>query len=178
MGTPMELVSSPNEVECSDTEQSSCIVLRVYPKDIRRLWPFIKFGLIDMKPLLADGDPDYVNSVLRGLLSGRMHIWVGYSEAEKDQYRLDGFIITYIISSPSLSGARQLYIYALYSYGTLTMDQIAIGQKCIEELARDERCSHIRAEVDFGVMDSWVTGLGLGYKKAWVTVQKEVPYAR
>jgi hypothetical protein len=174
----MELASSPTEVECSDTEQSSCIVLRVYSKDIRQIWPFIKFGLVDMKPLLADGDPDYVNGVLRGLISNKMQLWASYTEVGENQYRLDGFVITYIIASPSLSGARHLYVYAFYSFGTITMDQIILGQKCMEEFAKESRCSGIRAEVDFGVMDAWVGNLGLGYKKAWVTVQKEVSYAR
>ena len=168
-------METPTRLTCSDNEHPRYAFIRIYPKNLERIWAYVKFGLIDMKPLLADGDPDYVNSVLRQILAGRMQLWLAYTRVNDEGFvTIDGFAITYTAGMPSLSGVRSLYVYSLYSFKTMKLEHFALGQKAIEGFAKSERCKKIRAEVAPGQMSEWVEALGLGYKTVWTTVEKEI----
>jgi hypothetical protein len=168
-----EYMETPMHLTCSKIEQERFVVLRIYPRDIEKVWAYVKYGLVDMRPLLASTDPDYVNSVLAGIISGRMQLWVGYTMEEENALFV-GFIISYVDQAPSRSGVRFLYIYALYGFNGLAMEHIRKGQEALEGYARLTGCKSIRAEADIGTTDEWIQALGLGYKKAWTTLEKEL----
>lgn len=144
------------------------MVIRVLPPRVPTIWPFIKWGLLDMKPLLSSGDDQFTTGILKGLLCGEKQLWIAHTEGN-----LNGFAITYPVAVAS-GGASYLYLYALYSFGNISEEDFEIGVEAINEYAKNQGCFAVRAEVPISGGLTKSLEDALGFKRLWVTIGRDV----
>lgn len=111
------------------------------PKDYRKMWNVIRYGLWHSVPPTAGGGLDALRRVLVQLLCGRAQAWVLYKKAAK---RMQMMMVTYVDSDP-LTRSRYLIIYGVYAYSAIEDEAWHAVSDRLDEFARGEGCERIIA---------------------------------
>jgi len=114
---------------------------RLTPDQVSEQW---EDGIKDaieyaLPPLASYESPDRMGNIFTSLLSGEMVCWTIWKEEDIC------IIATLQILIDGASQTRNLLVYSLYSYMTITLDMWGTLVKLLTAFAREQKCSKIIA---------------------------------
>lgn len=112
------------------------MIIQLQPEQVSEYWFSIKYAAC---AAMETDSPEYVQSLLRALLSETHQCWLIMDEGE-----LVAMGITCIVEE-ALTGKRQLHIDAFYSYTTLSDELAHQATDYVSEYAAANNCSVIRS---------------------------------
>jgi hypothetical protein len=115
------------------------MILRLASDQCAGYWEDIKNVVAASIPTFADSSQDGMNQVLANLLDGHAQAWVG----------LDGQVVVALaitlIQIDTITGVRNLLIYALAGYGNIRKEIWEEGFKALKVFASANDCRKILA---------------------------------
>ena len=106
-------------------------------------WDIIKYGLEQSLPPLVSDHPDKMNRVLSNLLTGKSQCWASYIK-EGETRKFEGIVVTRVLLD-DVSNTRNLLIYAVYGYDSVSNESYITGLKTLAKYAKANNCTQIMA---------------------------------
>ncbi len=122
------------------------MLVRLLPDDISSKWKVIREALLRSLPSYVDNDDNAFNKLLFALLDETLHCWL-IVEYEDKQPMIHA-VATTTIAMDSASGTKNLLIYSIAAFRTLSPELLKDAMESIQNFARSLKCSKIIAFTD------------------------------
>ena len=118
------------------------MIIRLSTPQVSDHWEAIKNminrSLPDIQGQLVNRD----NNILRSLLIGDITCWVGYKSTVNSQNEIVGMMLTRILFD-DITGIKNLFIYCLAGWDTISIDFYQEGLKTLEAFGKESKCNRI-----------------------------------
>lgn len=146
------------------------MLVRLLPKDIDSGWDVISKALETSVPEHVNTDDIGMSNLLLALMDDKLQCWLISGENFQEEGML-GIVTTLTVIDPP-SGTRNLLIYSLTAFKTLTQEIINDGYETLKNYAKSKDCFKIIAYTDVPRIEQMV--LALGGTKGHTLVELEV----
>ena len=120
------------------------MIAKLLPDQVAKFWDVIKYALQNSFPPIAGKSEQRINRVLSQLLSEKAQCWISYKIEDNVRTIVAITITTHVYDS--LSNAKNLLIYCLYSYGdVIDDDSWKEGLKTLVMFAAETRSDNLIA---------------------------------
>lgn len=117
------------------------MISKLLPDQISKFWPIIKYAIEQSLPPITSSHPDRTNRMLVAMLSGKLEVWVVY---DKEDYKFEAIIVTQFLYDDD-SGTKNLLLYCLFGYNTVSLGSWSEGLRHIAVYAKTNGCHSIVA---------------------------------
>lgn len=119
------------------------MMTKLLPEQISKFWDVIKYAVEQSIPPNVGEHPDKINRILTAALNGKIDVWTSY-ERGKDINRFEAIVLTKFLYD-EVVGMRNLLIYSIYGYDTISAHSWRNGMKTLMKYAKGKGCSLIVA---------------------------------
>ena len=134
------------------------MLTKLLPEQVSKFWDIIKYAIEESLPPIAGENPDRMNRILTAALSGSVICWASYTR-EEGTSKFEGILITKLLYD-DVSDTRNLLIYCIYGYESVSDSSWLDGLKSILKYAASKRCNQIIAYTTSPYIVKLVNDLG------------------
>lgn len=146
------------------------MLVRLEALQIDKYWELIREALLESLPPYVPKWDTELNAILASILSGKMQVWVICRSATGNPVR--GLIVT-LVETDECSGAKDLLVYALYSWRWLSREEYADAIRTLTGFGAACGCNTLCActqnENLIGILQE------LGCDASYTLLSKEIP---
>jgi hypothetical protein len=118
------------------------MLVKLLPEQCQDHWPMIKNSLLKALPPTFKKTSDTYTSLLEGLKCGDVHAWASTQAGD-----VKALVVTQVMEEQH-SKRKQLLIYSLAGYDSLTEEMYKEGYEALSAFAREIGCDSIVAYTD------------------------------
>ena len=134
------------------------MLTKLLPDQISKFWDIIKYAIEQSIPPNVGEHPDKSNRILSAALSGKVDVWASYDKSTEVN-RFEGLMLTKILYDDVVD-MKNLLIYSVYGYETISEDSWKNGLRTILKYAAGNNCSLVVAYTDVPKIVEVVNSLG------------------
>lgn len=134
------------------------MLTKLTPEQVSRYWDIIRYAVDQSVPPIAGEHPGKMNNILTACLTGRMDVWCSYTLGD-DIRKFEAVLLTELLHDVP-SGTKNLLIYCLYGYSSISDDSWKDGIVALLKYAKSKGCNQIVAYTDNQRVVEVVSDLG------------------
>jgi len=144
------------------------MLTKLMPDQISNFWDIIKYAIEESLPPTVDESSNKMNNILSALLCGKAQCWASYDKIE-DGNKFEGLVVTRI-TYDDVSDTKNLLIYCLYGYETVSKSNWLSGFKSLVKFAIGQGCNQIIGYSDVSLILKLVKHLGGETKYTFISL--------
>lgn len=133
-------------------------LIKFYPEQVASYWHFLSPIIESTLPPISSGGVDRMQKVLEAILAGNLEV-LQFCDMSDGNVTVKGFVVVAEINNIDCTG-KQLLIYSIYSYESVSKADIVDGLRLLKEYAKSRGCDAITAYTNLESLVKYVKRVG------------------